>query len=231
MATESSGTFLITPHFLGTLSDLPEQCGREIVNSLRLLLTDPDHASLRRHSSVGGAEGVHSIRAGDSCRILFTGTNEVKLLFAGSEDAALRFAKRTDAYETAFAEAPVAFQLHIDFWQTKPVAGFETPSCGAPVSMDDLAGLIMRSRNYLPLAHLLLSRGAEVGAVVLSFPEIETALGRTLPEAARTDAAWWADNRSQDQAIAWLAIGWHATAPDLQEERVTFVRCPASNSP
>jgi hypothetical protein len=224
MEPNSSQTYLVTPQFLGSIRELPEPCGREIANSLRLLLTDPDHASLQRHSSVGGAEGNHSIRAGDSCRILFSGERERKLLFAGSEDAALRFAKRMDAYETAFAEAPVAFQLHIDFWQTEPVAGFETPSCGAPVSMDDLAGLILRGRIYLPLAHLLLSRGAEVASVVLSFREIETALGRALPKAARADTAWWANDRRQDQAIAWLAIGWEATIPDLQEQKATFVR-------
>lgn len=226
MAAECLPTVIVTPHFLRSACELPEEQSRDLVETLKLLMEDPGDASLHREPLGGEADGIHSIRAGASSRILISGVRDVKLLFVGSDDAAHRFAEHMCADATAFAEAPIAFQLRIDFWQAEAVRRFESPSCGAPVSAGDLAGLILHGRRYLPLANLLLSRGPETGTVELTFREIETALAEALPEPARTSPGWWANDRSHIQAHSWLAIGWQTTAPHLQEETVTFVRKP-----
>lgn len=215
---------IVTSEFLHSARELSKKHGREVLDALRRLADSPGDAGLQRERFAGADDNIQSIRAGDSCRILFSGEGDVKLLFAGADGAAHRFAEHGQAAATAFAEAPIAFQLHIDFWQTDPLAAWESPSCGAAVSVADLGLLILHGRKYLPLAHLLLSRGPEAGSVELSFREIETALAEALPKSARTLPVWWANDRSHVQANAWLAIGWQAAAPNLQRETITFVR-------
>ncbi len=224
MAVKSIATVTVTPDFLRSAYELPEQYSRNLVETLRLLMGDPGEASRRSEPLSSKTDLVHSIRASDSIRILISGESDAKLLFVGSDDAARQFVERMGTGATAFAEVPIAFQLHIDFWQAEGVGSFESPSCGAPVSADDLAGLLRDGHRYLPLSHLLLSRGPEAGAIELSFREIESQLDDPLPEQARMSTAWWANDRSHAHAYSWLAIGWETTALDVQEESVTFVR-------
>lgn len=214
-------TVVVTPQLLSSVHELPEDHAREVVKALRRLLSDPGDPTLQRKRSGGRAPAVESIRAGDSCVILLCGE---RVLFAGSDESALRFADRMRADATAFTEAPAAYLLRVDFWHSGSLATSESPSCGAHVTSDDLDGLLVRGRKYLPLAHLLSSRGPETGSVELSFREIETALGGPLPEQARTHPAWWADTRSNAQANAWLAVGWQLATLDLQNQSVRFVR-------
>jgi hypothetical protein len=229
MERECLKTVFVTPKFLGSLCELLEHNGREVLHALLHFMASPGVEGLRAEPLNGAADGICSVRAGDSCRILFSDAGVVKLLFAGTEEAVRRFAANLRSDATAFAEAPVAFQLHIDFWQSVPTARFETPSCGAPASAADLAGLILDGREFLPLAHLLLSRGQEVASLVLKLREIETALGEPLPGPARSDPAWWANDRTNAQANSWLAIGWRAALFDLQKEAVTFSRIVSNN--
>ena len=215
---------VVTPQFLLSAYELPKEHVHEVLKALRLFMADPGDAGLYCEGPAGGADAIRSVRAGNACRILFSGAGDVKLLFVGVHGAARRFEERGHAVATAFAEVPIAFQLHIDFWQTGPLAASESPSCGASMSADELGGLILRGRKYLPLTQLLLSRGPEVASVELSFREIETALGQPLPKSARTRPAWWANDSSRAQAHAWLAIGWQATALDLKKGKITFMR-------
>ncbi|MBZ5496269.1 MAG: hypothetical protein LAP85_07695 [Acidobacteriia bacterium] len=221
MEPECFKTVVVTPHFLRSACELPDHHDCEILKAIRLFMAHPGDAGLQREP-LGG--GIHSMRAGGSCRILFAAGREIKLLFVGSDNEARRFAEHACADATAFAEAPIAFQLHIDFWQAGPAENYESPSCGTPVSADDLEGLILHARRYLPLAQLLLSRGPEAGSVDLSFREMAAVLGQALPQPAVTSPAWWANDRTHAQANAWLAIGWRATAHEIRKEKITFVR-------
>ncbi len=220
----STKRIVVTPQFLGSAFELPNEHGPTVLKALRTLLANPGDAGLNLENSPGGDDGIRFMPAGDFCRILFSAERDVKLLFVGVHSAAQRFAEHGNAVATAFTEVPIAFQLHIDFWQTAPVAAYESPSCGASVSADDLIRMIRRGRRYLPLAQLLLSHGPEVGSIELSFREIETALREALPKAARTRTAWWANDPSHAQAFAWLAIGWQAAALNLKKEIIAFVR-------
>ena len=61
--------------------------------------------------------------------------------------------------------------------------------------------------------------------IVLSFIDMESLLGHPLPDAARTDGAWWtaAASRSSKQAEAWTAAG-RTAAPNLAARNVVFER-------
>jgi hypothetical protein len=63
--------------------------------------------------------------------------------------------------------------------------------------------------------------------VVLTFAEVETLLGRALPEAARTEQGWWTDAppRIGRCSNAWIAARRTAT-PNLLARTITFERLP-----
>ena len=58
----------------------------------------------------------------------------------------------------------------------------------------------------------------------LTFAEIETLIGQSLPASARTKKNWWSnrDSTSALQAAAWISAGYQVKAVDPQEQRVTF---------
>lgn len=70
--------------------------------------------------------------------------------------------------------------------------------------------------------HLRRMSGDEV---TMSFAEVEQVLAGPLPTSARKYTAWWANETdgSHIHARAWMNAGWRAR-PDLQSERVTFVK-------
>jgi hypothetical protein len=78
-------------------------------------------------------------------------------------------------------------------------------------------------RGYRPLYHYLEHRLASF--VVLSLEQIESLLGFTLPEVARTDPAWWtAGGLDVDKhTAAWVRAGRVAT-PHLLTRTVAFQR-------
>ncbi|MDF5715134.1 MAG: helix-turn-helix transcriptional regulator [Rhizonema sp. NSF051] len=75
--------------------------------------------------------------------------------------------------------------------------------------------------KYQPLLEHL--RGSNQSEITLTFVEIETVMGDTLPNSARTQRQWWG-NRSKGalQASAWMNAGYIVGEIDLDAERVTF---------
>lgn len=69
---------------------------------------------------------------------------------------------------------------------------------------------------------------SERSPITLTFAEIESLIGSTLPDSARTHRAWWS-NRSKGalQASAWMQAGYTVKALDLASEQVTFHKPPS----
>jgi DNA-binding transcriptional regulator YiaG len=80
---------------------------------------------------------------------------------------------------------------------------------------------VKRGSKYWPLFEHLRRSGQD--EVTLTFAEIETLLGASLPPSARARRGWWS-NRSTGslQASAWMEAGYHVEDLDLEQERVTF---------
>jgi len=76
--------------------------------------------------------------------------------------------------------------------------------------------------KYDPLGRHLASLTLDVWTP--SFTQIEAILGVTLPDSARSYAAWWANDPHRGHAAAWLANGWRTEKLDLRAETVTFRR-------
>jgi hypothetical protein len=79
------------------------------------------------------------------------------------------------------------------------------------------------ARKYDLLAHRLASSGAD--RLTLTLDELERIVGG-LPASARAYPAWWANDRSHVQAVAWLDAGYRVDALALGE-RVTFAKARA----
>ena len=77
--------------------------------------------------------------------------------------------------------------------------------------------------KYSGLAGLL--EAADGDFLKLTFAEIETALGFSLPASAQRYPAWWANTaKGHSHARAWLRHGWHTSQVSVPGQRVTFVR-------
>ncbi|WP_194384365.1 DUF7662 domain-containing protein [Microbacterium luteum] len=74
---------------------------------------------------------------------------------------------------------------------------------------------------YSPLGDYLRSVSSNEDAV-LSFAEVESLIGRSLPQQARSKLMWWQSVPRQPQSRAWLRADRRADA-DLTAETVTFV--------
>jgi len=79
--------------------------------------------------------------------------------------------------------------------------------------------------KYRGLYEYLENRYANM--VVLTFAQIEDLLGFTLPDSARVDLAWWANNGPDDtrqpQSQSWTLASRTAT-PNLRAHTVAFER-------
>ena len=75
--------------------------------------------------------------------------------------------------------------------------------------------------SYSPLYEYLRSLGQE--KVNMSFSEIETILGFTLPKSAYAFRAWWADS-GHSQANAWLHAGYKVDKVDIPGKVVMLRR-------
>jgi DNA-binding transcriptional regulator YiaG len=76
--------------------------------------------------------------------------------------------------------------------------------------------------KYYPLfKHLQHCKQA---VVTLTFAEIETLMGCSLPESARKKKNWWSnrDSPSALQAISWVSAGYQVETVDLTQQTVTF---------
>jgi DNA-binding transcriptional regulator YiaG len=80
--------------------------------------------------------------------------------------------------------------------------------------------------KYQPLLEYL--RGSNQSEITLTFVEIETLMGDSLPKSARAQRQWWG-NRSKGalQASAWMNAGYIVGEIDLEGERVTFRKPPS----
>ena len=80
-------------------------------------------------------------------------------------------------------------------------------------------------RKYEALYQYLENRYAN--RVALTFAQIEDLLGFTLPDSARVDQDWWANNDPKDTAPphsrSWTLASRTAT-PNLQAQAVVFER-------
>ena len=57
----------------------------------------------------------------------------------------------------------------------------------------------------------------------LAFRVIEEIIRGALPQSARTHRAWWANDRTHVQALAWMTAHLRVAVVDLRGETVTFV--------
>jgi len=93
-----------------------------------------------------------------------------------------------------------------------------------PVSGDASGVPVGRASSYEPLRAHLASRPEPV--VRLTFSQIESVLGRTLPASARKYRPWWANEQggTHVHARAWLDAGRKTSRVDLNGGTVEFVR-------
>lgn len=78
--------------------------------------------------------------------------------------------------------------------------------------------------KYEPLQKWLIAQGKNNSLVQLSFQQIEEIIGEALPDSAYTYQAWWANDKTHSQAIAWLEAGWEVDSFNLSTKQVTFRR-------
>ena len=86
-----------------------------------------------------------------------------------------------------------------------------------------------RSSKYTPLRNFLVREASEGrDDVVLSYRQIETLVGASLPQSAygqRTIGLWWRNDASHTQARnGWLAARWWVQSIDRKDKRVYFTR-------
>jgi DNA-binding transcriptional regulator YiaG len=76
--------------------------------------------------------------------------------------------------------------------------------------------------KYYPLFEHLQHCNQE--AVTLTFADIETLMGCSLPTSALKKKNWWSnrDSPSALQAIAWISAGYQVESVDLTQQTVTF---------
>jgi DNA-binding transcriptional regulator YiaG len=75
--------------------------------------------------------------------------------------------------------------------------------------------------KYQPLLEYL--EQSDRSEVVLTFADLETLIGTSLPESARCNRAWWS-NRSKGalQSAAWMGAGYLVKDLNFSLEQVTF---------
>ena len=78
--------------------------------------------------------------------------------------------------------------------------------------------------SYAKLAMALRKLAPSIPAIYVSFQDIENILGKELPRSAGEYRAWWTNDPTKPQSIAWLGEGWRATAVNMTERKLSFVR-------
>lgn len=92
-----------------------------------------------------------------------------------------------------------------------------------PKEVDDL--------RYAPLGRYLRALPLSQGGVSLSFEEIETILGATLPPSAFRHRQWWANQSGGSRAPHWDAAGFKVDTVDAGRRIVRFIRKNANAKP
>lgn len=94
-------------------------------------------------------------------------------------------------------------------------SGLSQRSRGEAVDVESVA-------KYNPLRDYLSTyRAAQLN---MTFEHIEHIIESKLETAAYTFKSWWANDRRNPQAIAWLDSGWEVDDVDLQRRGVVFKR-------
>ena len=81
--------------------------------------------------------------------------------------------------------------------------------------------------KYYPLKEYLENQLIERGSsVTLSFDEIETIIGDSLPKSALVHDQWWENSFNHSQAKSWRSAGYETTdiTANKKRKRMTFIR-------
>ena len=76
--------------------------------------------------------------------------------------------------------------------------------------------------KYLPLTHYLQKINKD--EVLLTFIDIENILNFQLPPSARVHTAWWGNDITHSQGLAWLNAGYRATKLSIASELIAFAK-------
>jgi hypothetical protein len=79
--------------------------------------------------------------------------------------------------------------------------------------------------KYDPLRHHL--RQQMESRVAMTFRQVESIIGASLPASARRHRPWWAnDATGHAHASAWLEAGYRTEQVDMEAQTLVFVRAP-----
>lgn len=78
--------------------------------------------------------------------------------------------------------------------------------------------------TYAALSAHLKALPDTTTSVQMTFQDIERVLGKELPRSSFDYRAWWANDPTKPQSVAWLDEGWRANAISMTDRRLTFVR-------
>ena len=82
-------------------------------------------------------------------------------------------------------------------------------------------------RKYDPLRRFLENAAPGASEITLSFSQIEQILGDELPDTAKYQRTWWANeirSGTQPQSSSWLNAGWEADEVEREQKWVRFRR-------
>ena len=79
-------------------------------------------------------------------------------------------------------------------------------------------------RRYAPLGRYLRELPASQAGVALSFDEIETIIGATLPRSASEYRQWWANQSYGSRAYHWDGAGFKVDKVSFRQRVVHFLR-------
>lgn len=87
------------------------------------------------------------------------------------------------------------------------------------------AGQVTTGLKYSLLEKELNSKKHEPKhSFVYNFSDIEEIIGTELPPSAYKYKAWWTNNLTHPQARAWINAGFRTKLPDIDNQRVTFIK-------
>lgn len=228
----------ISPLFRGRRAHVERTCGRWFVLSALHGMLGPDEViapydhTLQRVSARGRRAWTGEVLAQLDQR-LETIVGRVIEIHAGAAYAGHGLIEGLEA-RGATVDWPVAglaLGEQLAFYgQARPVV--ETPRrsqstpapAPVPVPPGDTTPVPVPTGKYRPLYEALQNTAAS--DVALSFAEIESILGTSLPESAHRYQAWWSNDESgtHSHARAWLAAGFLTGGVNLQARQVVFRR-------
>lgn len=116
------------------------------------------------------------------------------------------------------------YALLSEFFGSKAEVGVASESGSQPKRATGEAALPREAvtGRYAPLFRFFLNAPGE--ELVLSFAQMEDALGGKLPPSARKHRPCWANSQVSLLGRVWLRAGWRLTAIDVEDEVARFER-------